>query len=82
MKKALELVLCIFHPIAVILIWAGMFVRKELGVVAKITWSVAAIVPFVLVILVLAFYPQFLLKRSEPTVSGSQNPYVTTVASR
>jgi hypothetical protein len=47
MKKALELVLCIFHPIAVILIWAGMFVRKELGVVAKITWSVAAIVPFV-----------------------------------
>src|SRR5690349_13757029 len=24
MKKALELVLCIFHPIAVILIWAGM----------------------------------------------------------
>ena len=40
-----------------------------------------AIVPFVLVILVLAFYPQFLLKRSEPSVSG-QNPYVTTVASR
>jgi NADH-quinone oxidoreductase subunit M len=40
-----------------------------------------AIVPFVLVILVLAFYPQFLLKRSEPTVT-SQTPHVTTVASR
>jgi NADH:ubiquinone oxidoreductase subunit 4 (subunit M) len=41
----------------------------------------AAIVPFVAVILVLAFYPQFLLKRSQPTVS-SQAPLVTTVASR
>ena len=47
MKKLLELVLCIFHPIAVILIWAGMFVRDDLGAVAKITWAVAAIVPFV-----------------------------------
>jgi hypothetical protein len=34
-----------------------------------------------LVILVLAFYPQFLLKRSEPTVTG-QASHVTTVASR
>lgn len=47
MKKLLELILCIFHPVAVILIWAGMFVRKELGLVAKITWGIAAIVPLV-----------------------------------
>ena len=47
MKKLLELVLCIFHPIAVILIWAGMFVRDDLGGVAKTTWAVAAIVPLV-----------------------------------
>jgi hypothetical protein len=46
-KKLLELVLCIFHPIAVILIWAGMFVRDDLGAVAKITWAIAAIVPLV-----------------------------------
>jgi hypothetical protein len=46
-KKLLELILCIFHPVAVILIWAGMFVRKELGLVAKITWGIAAIVPLV-----------------------------------
>jgi hypothetical protein len=46
-KKLLELVLCIFHPIAVILIWAGMFVRDDLGAVAKIAWAVAAIVPLV-----------------------------------
>ena len=49
---------------------------REIGIA-----DAAAIVPFVLVILVLAFYPQFLLKRSEPTVS-SQPPLVTTVASR
>jgi NADH-quinone oxidoreductase subunit M len=41
----------------------------------------AAIVPFVAVILVLAFYPQFLLTRSEPTASA-EAPLVTTVASR
>lgn len=46
-KKVLELVLCLFHPVAVILIWAGMFVRSELGIVAKLTWGIAAIVPLV-----------------------------------
>jgi NADH-quinone oxidoreductase subunit M len=49
---------------------------REIGIA-----DAAAIVPFVAVILVLAVYPQFLLKRSEPTVS-SQAPLVTTVASR
>jgi NADH:ubiquinone oxidoreductase subunit 4 (subunit M) len=49
---------------------------REIGIA-----DAAAIIPFVAVILVLAFYPQFLLKRSEPTVS-SQAPLVTTVASR
>jgi hypothetical protein len=47
MKKVAELVLCVFHPIAVLLIWAGMIVRQDLGVVAKITWAVAAIIPLV-----------------------------------
>ena len=47
MKKLLELILCIFHPVAVILIWAGMFVRKELGLVAKLTWGITAIIPLV-----------------------------------
>ena len=41
---------------------------REIGIADAV-----AIVPFVLVILVLAFYPQFLLRRSEPTVS-SQPP--------
>jgi len=46
-KKLLELILCIFHPVAVILIWAGLFVRKELGLVAKLTWGITAIIPLV-----------------------------------
>jgi len=37
-----------------------------------------AIAPVVLVILVLAFYPQFVLKRSEPTVKQTVATYVPT----
>ncbi len=44
------------------------------------------LVPLVAVILVLAFYPQFILKRSEPTlkstVAGYSAPPTTTVAAR
>jgi NADH-quinone oxidoreductase subunit M len=42
----------------------------------------AAVIPFVAIILVLAFYPQFLLKRSEPTVSSQPPLVATVVASR
>src|SRR5205823_1783216 len=43
----------------------------------------AAIVPIVAVILVLAFYPQFVLKRSEPSVTSSiAATQPITVASR
>jgi hypothetical protein len=47
MKKVLELVLCILHPIAVVLIWIDLVVRKDMGLVARITWAIASIVPFV-----------------------------------
>jgi hypothetical protein len=46
-KKILELLLCILHPIAVILIWINLVVRRDLGLIAKLTWGIAAIVPFV-----------------------------------
>jgi hypothetical protein len=46
-KKVLELLLCILHPIAVVLIWINLVVRRDLGLIAKLTWAVAAIVPFV-----------------------------------
>jgi hypothetical protein len=47
MKKLLELILCILHPIAVVLIWINLLGRGDLGFIAKLTWGIASIVPFV-----------------------------------
>ncbi len=47
MKKLLELLLCILHPIAVVLIWIALLGRDDLGFVAKLAWAIAVIVPFV-----------------------------------
>ncbi len=47
MKKILELLLCILHPIAVVLIWVNLLGRSDLGAIPKLTWGIAAIVPFV-----------------------------------
>jgi hypothetical protein len=47
MKKLLELVLCILHPIAVVLIWINLVFRRDIGFVAKLTWAIVVIVPFV-----------------------------------
>jgi len=47
MKKILELLLCILHPVAVVLIWISLVVRRDMGLVAKLTWAIASIVPFV-----------------------------------
>jgi hypothetical protein len=47
MKKVLELVLCILHPIAVVLIWINLLGRKDMDPVARITWAIASLVPFV-----------------------------------
>jgi hypothetical protein len=47
MKKVLELVLCILHPFAVVLIWVNLLGRRDLGFIGKLTWGIAAIVPIV-----------------------------------
>lgn len=47
MKKVIELLLCILHPVAVVLIWVTLPFRTDMGLVAKITWAIASIVPFV-----------------------------------
>jgi hypothetical protein len=47
MKKVLELVLCILHPIAVVLIWIRLIGRSDLGIVGRLAWGIAAIVPLV-----------------------------------
>jgi hypothetical protein len=46
-KKLLELLLCILHPIAVVLIWINLVFRSDLGLIARLTWAIASIVPFV-----------------------------------
>ena len=48
MKKLLELILCILHPVAVVLIWINLlFGRSDLGLIARLAWGVAVLVPFV-----------------------------------
>jgi hypothetical protein len=47
MKKLVELILCILHPVAVVLIWINLLVRDDIGFIAKLTWGIAAMVPFV-----------------------------------
>lgn len=53
MKKVLELILCILHPIAVVLIWISLAFRTDMGLIAKVTWAIASIVPFVPFVFVL-----------------------------
>jgi hypothetical protein len=47
MKKIFELLLCILHPLAVVLIWINLLLRDDLGFIAKLAWGIAVIVPFV-----------------------------------
>jgi hypothetical protein len=47
MKKLLEIVCCILHPVAVVLIWINLLFRRDIGLVAKLTWAITAIVPLV-----------------------------------
>ena len=53
MKKILELVLCLLHPVAVVLIWINLLGRSDIGTVAKLTWAIASIIPIVPFIYVL-----------------------------
>jgi hypothetical protein len=46
-KKLLEIVLCILHPVAVVLIWIDLLGRSEMATVPKLTWGIAALVPIV-----------------------------------
>ncbi len=48
MKKVIELLLCILHPVAVVLIWINLIARRQdLGFVGRLAWAIAVIVPFV-----------------------------------
>ncbi len=48
MKKVVELLLCILHPIAVVLIWVTLpFKSDPKGVIPKLAWGIFSIVPLV-----------------------------------
>ena len=53
MKKLLELLLCILHPVAVVLIWINLAVRTDIGFGAKLAWALFSIIPLVPFIYVL-----------------------------
>jgi hypothetical protein len=53
MKKLIEIICCILHPIAVVLIWINLLGRRDLGFVPKLTWAIASIIPVVPFIYVL-----------------------------
>lgn len=47
MKKLLEIIVCFFHPVAVVLMWIDLLSRTDLGTGAKAAWAIFAIVPLV-----------------------------------
>jgi hypothetical protein len=47
MKKLLELLVCLLHPIAVILIWVDLLTRSNIGAGAKLAWAIFSLVPLV-----------------------------------
>jgi NADH:ubiquinone oxidoreductase subunit 3 (subunit A) len=47
MKKLLELLVCILHPVAVILMWVNLAIRTDLGTVAKVAWAIFGLIPLV-----------------------------------
>lgn len=47
MKKLLELLICILHPVAVILAWVDLASRSDIGGGAKLAWAIFCIVPLV-----------------------------------
>ena len=40
LKKILELLICILHPLAVVLIWINLAVRTDIGLGAKLAWAI------------------------------------------
>jgi hypothetical protein len=46
-KKIVELLLCLLHPIAVVLIWYQLAFKREDWVFTRLAWAVAVIFPLV-----------------------------------
>ena len=53
MKKVLELLVCLLHPVAVILIWIDLATRRDIGGGVKLAWALFSLIPLVPFIYVL-----------------------------
>jgi hypothetical protein len=46
-KKTVQLLLCLLHPVAVVLIWYQLAFRREDWAFTRLAWAVAVIFPLV-----------------------------------
>jgi hypothetical protein len=53
MKILVELLLCILHPVAVVLMWINLAGRSDLSTLNKVAWAIFGIIPLVPFIYVL-----------------------------
>jgi hypothetical protein len=53
-KKILELLICILHPVAVVLIWINLPRRHDLTNVGKAVWAIFGVFPLVPFVYILA----------------------------
>jgi hypothetical protein len=47
MKKVLELLVCLLHPVAVVLIWIDLATRRDIGAGSKLAWALFSLIPLV-----------------------------------
>ena len=47
MKILVELLLCILHPVAVVLMWINLVSRSDLSTVGKLAWAIFGLIPLV-----------------------------------
>ena len=47
MKKLLELLVCLIHPVAVILMWVNLAGRSDLTGLEKVVWGIFGLIPLV-----------------------------------
>ena len=47
MKKLFELLLCLIHPLAVLLIWIDLATRRDMTSGVKLAWAIFSIIPLV-----------------------------------
>jgi len=53
MKKVVELLLCVLHPLAVVMIWWTLAFRRDDWIFTRLAWALVVIVPLVPFIYVL-----------------------------